>query len=238
MQKIFTTILMIFSFASYGQKGRFIPFKLIVIKPDTAIIDKSLYGDIDSVQSDYQKRYYNSLKQMEDLLKFEGYSKEMTQKFKDTQEKLKKEIPLMKAQEENIKKFKYYHTLSTYSTEVYNFYFNEYEPFSAIIELPNQNTDISSIVKLADTSKADYIVFFSNVHTDVKDGLPVLQLTTSLYSKKDNKIILTKQTEGDTSSRGDMWTCGSTTLSCLLINGVRTSTGQVAPEIAKRQIRH
>ncbi len=238
MKNFFTTILLIFSLASYGQKGSFIPFKLIVIQLDTAIIDKSLYGDTDSVQLDYQKRYYNSLKQMEDLLKFEGYSKEMAQKFKETQERLKKEIPLMKAQEENVKKFKYYHTLSAYSSEVYNFYFNEYEPFSAIIELPNQNTDISSIVKIADTSKADYIVFFSNVHTDVKDGLPILQLTTSLYSKKDNKIILTKQTEGDTSSRGDMWTCGSTTLSCLLINGVRTSTGQVAPEIAKRQIRH
>ena len=238
MQKIFTTILLTLSLASYGQKGKFNPFKLLVIRPDTAIIDKSLYGDVDSVQLDYQKRYYSSLKQMEDLLNFKDYSKEMEQQFKETQEKLKKEIPLVKAQEAEVKKFKYYQTLSSYSTEVYNFYFNEYEPFSTIIELPNQNTDITLLDKLADTSKADYIVFFSNIHTEIKDGMPILKLTTSLYSKKDKKIILTKDTEGDTTSRGDMWTCGSTILSCLLINGVRTSTDEVAPEIAKRQIRH
>jgi hypothetical protein len=34
-----------------------------------------------------------------------------------------------------------------------------------------------------------------------------------------------------------MWTCGPTPLSCLLINGVRTSTDEVVPELAKRQLR-
>src|SRR6187551_314315 len=81
-------------------------------------------------------------------------------------------------------KFKYYQELSVYSTEVYNFYFNEYEPFSAIIELPSQNTGIASLKQLTDTSKADYIVFFNNVHTETKYGMQILKLTTSLYSKK------------------------------------------------------
>jgi len=237
MKKVITVIFLIVSLASYGQKGRFNPFKLIVIKPDTAIIDKSLYGDIDSVQSDYQKRYYSFLKQMEDLLNFDSFPKEMATHFNETKERLKKQIPIMKSQESEVKKFKYYHTISRYSAEVYDFYFNEYEPFSSITEFSNQNYDSLSLIKLADTSKADYIVFFTNVHTETKDGGPVLMLTTSLYSKNDNKIILTRQTEGDTNSRGDMWTCGSTPLSCLLINGVRTSTEQVAPEIAKRQLR-
>ncbi|MGG9971705.1 hypothetical protein ACQ33O_07905 [Ferruginibacter sp. SUN002] len=237
MQKIFTLILLILCLTSYGQKGEFNPFKLIVLQPDTAIIDKTLYADIDSVQSDYQTRYYNSIKQMEDLLNFKDYSKEMEQEFKVTQEKLQKEIPLAKAQEEEVKKFKYFQTISSYSTEVYNFYFNEYEPFSTIIELPNQSIDITSLNKLADSSKSDYVIFFSNIHTETNDGLPILKLTTSLYSKKSNKIIFTKETEGDLNSRGDMWTCSNTALSCLLINAVRTSTDEIAPVIAKAQIR-
>jgi len=235
MQKLFTTLFLTISLTSYGQQGKFNPFKLVVIKPDTAIIDKSLQGDIDSVQSDYLKRYYNSVQQMEQLANSKNFPDDTS--FKATQEKMKTELVAAKAAEPEIKKFRYYQTISTYSTEVYNFYFNEYEPFSTIIELPNQKTDIASLTKLADTTKADYVVFFTEIHTEIKDGLTILKLTTSLYSKKQNKIILTKQTEGDTNSRGDMWTCGNTTLSCLLINGVRTSTDEVAPVIAKAQMR-
>ena len=120
---------------------------------------------------------------------------------------------------------------------MYNFYFNESEPFSTIIEIPNQKTDSLSLKTLADTAKADYIVYYNNIHTVDKDNLPVLKLTTSLYSKQDNTIILTKETDGDTTSRGDMWTCGSTTLSCLLINAVRTSTDEVTNVLRKRQFK-
>jgi hypothetical protein len=238
MQKIFTTFLLVFSLASYGQEGRWKPFKLLVIQPDTAIIDQSLFGDRDSVEADNLKSYYSTLKRYEDLLNFKDYSKEMEKSFKETQTRLQKEIPLMKAQEENVKKFKYYQTISQYSTQVYNFYFNEYEPFSTIIEIPNQRTDIGSLKTLADTSKSDYVVFYSNLHTVDKDGLPILKLTTSLYSKKENKVILSKETDGDTDSRGDMWTCNfNVRLSCLLINGVRTSTDEVASILRQRQIR-
>lgn len=238
MRKLFTIFLLVFSLSSYGQKGRWNSFKLLVIQPDTAIVDQSLFGDRDSIEANNLESYYSTLKRYEELLNFKDYSKEMEESFKETQERLKKEIPLMKAQEDNVKKFKYYQTISQYSTQVYNFYFNEYEPFSTIIEVPNQKTDVGSLKTLADTSKADYIVFYSNIHTTDKDGLPVLKLTTSLYSQKDNKVILTQETEGDTDSRGDMWTCNfNVRLSCLLINGVRTSTKEVATILRQRQIK-
>jgi len=238
MQKIFTTFLLAFSLTSYGQKGRWQPFKLLVIQPDTAVIDKSLYSDIDIIEADNLKSYYSALKRYEELLNFKDYSKEMDKSFKETQEKLKKEIPSMKAQEEEVKKFKYHQTVSQYSTQVYNFYFNEYEPFSTVIELPNQKTDLLSLQTLADTSNADYIVFYNNIHTVEKDGLLILKLTTSLYSKRDNKIILTKETDGDTNNSGEMWTCNmNIRLSCLLNNGVRTSTEEVAKVLREKQIR-
>jgi hypothetical protein len=236
MQRLFTTILLSLSLTSYGQHGKFNPFKLIVLKPDTAIIDKSLYGDRDSVEAGYLRRYYHAIEQLQQIAEAK-YLQDDTS-FARRQKEYKAEFIAAKAMEPEIKKFKYYQTLSTYSTEVYNFYFNEYEPFSKIIELPNQATDVAALSKLTDTSKADYVVFFSNVHSEVKDGLPILKLTTSLYSRKDNKIILTKETDGDTNSRGEMWTCDmNVPLSCLLINGVRTSTDEVANVLRRRQIR-
>jgi hypothetical protein len=131
-----------------------------------------------------------------------------------------------------------FHLLSSYSTEVYNFYFNEYEPFSTIVEAPNQKTELGNLKHLADSAKADYIVSFTNIHTEEKEGFLILKLTTLLYSKRDNKILLRIETEGDTHSRGEMWTCDmSVTLSCLLVNGVRTSTDEVANVLRRRQIR-
>ena len=235
MKALFSILLLTCSLVSFGQKGKFKPFKLIVLKPDTAIIDKSLYADIDSVESDYLKRYYSSMQEIEQTVNSNAFQNDTS--FKTTIEEMKKELVKLKAYEPEIKKFKYFHSFSAFSTEVYNFYFNEYEPFSQIIELPNQNIDLASLRKLADSSKADYIVFFTDIHTEERDGLQILKLTSSLYSKKDNKIILKKETEGDRVSRGSMWTCGSIELSCLLINAVRTSTDEIAPLIAKAQIR-
>lgn len=230
MQKVLTTILLTLSLASYGQKGKFNPFKLIILKPDTAIIDKSLYGDIDSIEATYRNRYYKSIEVNEGILQCESCDSSM-------KEEIKNKLLVMKSYEEEVKKFKYYQLVSSYSTEVYNFYFNEYEPYSTIIESPARQTDEKTLKELADSAKADYIIFFRDIHTEIRNDLPILKLTTLLYSRADNKILLTKETEGDMNSRGDMWTCFSP-LSCLFINGIKTSTDAVAPEIAKRQIRH
>lgn len=217
---------------TYGQNGMWKPFKLCVIQPDTAVIDQSLFSETDSIVATQLKRYYKSVDIMEKLVNCIG-----CQRDPDETEKMKQELTQLKSYESEAKRFKYFHLISSYSTEVYNFYFNEYEPYSTIIELPKQKTDIISLKNLADTAKADYIVFFSKIHSVDKDGLLTLKLTTSLYSKKDSKVILAKETEGDTISSGGLWTCGNTTLSCLLINAVKTSTDGVANVLRKKQIR-
>ncbi len=237
------TIRLFFIFAffssclvSYGQTGIWKPFKLLVVQPDTAIVDQSFNSQKDSVEAQNLRAYYATLKQLKDMLDTKDDAKDMEKLFAETHERLKKQIPLIEAQEEQVKKFKYYQTISQYSAQVYNFYFNEYEPFSTILEIPKHNTDLGVLKILADTSKADYIVFFSNIYSNTKDGLPILKLTTSLYSNKANKIILTKETEGDIDSRGFMWTC-EIPLSCLLVNSVRTSTDEVMKILKDLQVR-
>lgn len=234
MRQLFA-IIIICSLSSQlqAQKSPFKPFTLIVLQPDTVIVDKSFNDDIDKMQADYLRQYYTNIQQLEVMV---NTKLEVSATDKKILAAAKQELADAKASEEKAKQFKYYQVLSSYSVGTYHFYFNEYEPYSTIIELPKQKTAIAALKKLADSAKADYIIFFSNVHTTMKGGLPILKLTTSLYSKKTNTIILQKETEGDTHSEGGQWTC-SGLLQCLLVNGVRTSTDAVAPIIAKEQRR-
>ena len=231
MRGFSTIVLLVLTITVYGQSGQWKPFTLIVIQPDTAIINESLQPGKDSIVATQLKRYYRAVETLENLVNCIGCPRDSGET-----EQLKAELNLLKAHEPKAKKFRFFHVLSSYSTEVYNFYFNEYEPFSDIIEVPNQRTDLASLKALADSANADYVVFYSNVHTAENEGLPVLELTTSLYSREENKIILNKKTIGDSSSRGSMWTCNiDIVLTCLFINGVRTSTTEVAKVLRNRQ---
>lgn len=109
MKSTFILFFLIVSLGSFSQKGKFNPFKPIVLKPDTAIIDKSLTSDLDSVQSNYLKRYYHAIQEMEELVNSKNFPDDPT--FKKTQEKLKPELAAAKKAEPEIKKFKYYQTL-------------------------------------------------------------------------------------------------------------------------------
>ena len=84
MHKFVFLLLLTVSYTSYGQRGRFNPFKLIVLQPDTAIIDSSLYGDIDSVQIAYVRHYYSNVKQMEEMISFNHYPPEQAKEFEAT----------------------------------------------------------------------------------------------------------------------------------------------------------
>ena len=44
---------------SFGQNSQYRPFKMVIVSPDTAIIDEGLTNFVDSIELDYVKRYYN-----------------------------------------------------------------------------------------------------------------------------------------------------------------------------------
>ena len=230
--KLLTILFLTFCLQSNGQQRKFNTFKLIILKPDTVIIDKSLYSDRDSIVKAYNESYFRQVKLMEGLVNCVGCPHDSLKI-----EQWKNTLLFLKAKQSQILQFKYYDIISSSSVSVYYSDFDENEPFPEIIELPNQKVDIASLFKLADTSKADFIIYFRNIHTELKKGLPILKLTTSLYSKKENRILVTIETDGDANSRGDMGTCRSTVLACLLINAVGTSTDAIFPVIAKAQTR-
>lgn len=232
MYKLFTTLFLFIGVTVIAQdKGAYNPFKLLILKANTAILDASLYSGRDSMVVKYKRLYYSNLKAAEDQLNCTDCPKDSVHLNEQ-----REQITFLRSMEDEVKTFQIHHILSSYSEAVYSFNFNEYPPYSTMREMPYPKTDAAGLAYLADTSKADYIVFFSNVHSAVKHGGPVLQLTTSLYSRADKKIILTKEMEGGTDSLGGMWTCDDA-VNCIFINAVRSSTDEVSAVLAKRQMK-
>ena len=212
-------------------------FKMLVLKPDTAILEKSLYPETDSIVMGHQQRYYQQLRQMDELMNFQDFPKELKKSMEKEKLALIKAVGVMKSKEPEIKQFKYYYAISAYSTEFYNTYYNEYKQIAEVLEWPNQSTRLSDLSSLAFAQNADYVLFFENIHTEIKEESPLLKLKTTIYSKKENKIIFSEETLGDHLSEGGQWTCDAI-LHCLLVNGVKTSTELVFPFLIEHRLKN
>ena len=236
MQKFLALIFLTTTISCFGQQGNFNPFKLVIVSPAKASIDNSIISFVDTIQQDHLNSYYASIKEMEEMLSSTYYPKELiTEKqFKETQQETKSALDSAKKYENKIRQFKYYQTISEYSTRVYQFYFNEYPPFSTFQLIDNSKLTINNLKHIADSLEADYVVGYKDIHTVNKNGLLIIIMTTILFSKKENKILLETTTAGDENSYGDMWTC-SNPLSCLLVTIVKSSTDKVAEILVKRQ---
>ena len=236
MTKLILTFLILISTMSFGQKGIYKPFKMIIITPDTAIIEDDLKVFIDTVEHNYIRRYYYSVKQMEDLLNFKDYSDEMQKEFEKNRPRLEENIKAAKSIEPEIKKFKYFETIPIYTSEVFQLYFNEYPPNSTFQVVRRGSLKTDNLEQIANDYNADYVVSYKNIHTDSKDGQTIMRLTTTLFSKKKTKVLMDKESTGDTNSFGDMWTC-SDPLSCLLVTSVRSSSMEIYEVVSKLQKR-
>lgn len=222
------------AFCGYAQEGRYKPFKLVIVTPDTAVIDSRLNQYIDTIQASHLKEYYRSIAQMERMLNFKDYPKDDAKRFEETKKRVQATLIEAKKAETEVKNFKYYQTISEYSDEVLNMYFNEYPPLSTIGVVKTQSINFANLSHLADSLKADYIVCYRNIHSESENNEPIFKITTILYSNSDHKILFEKETKGDTNSRGDMWSC-TDLLSCLLVSSVKSSTDQIFAEVSKRQ---
>jgi hypothetical protein len=232
MKKIIILVFLAITITANAQEGKYVPFKLIVLKPEKVTIDSSFDQFKDSIVQTQTAKYYRSIKNYEDMANCKtcDFEKEDIERYKNIAAELKKIEP-------EVKKFKYFEMLSAFSSEIYNFYFNEYDPYSMVTELPYQNTSINELKLLAEARGVDYIIFFSEIHTVTKNKLTSLMLTTSVFSKKENKVILNIETSGDTKSRGEIWAC-TNPLNCLFTNAVRTSTNEVSDLLRKLQVKN
>jgi hypothetical protein len=191
---------------------------------------------IDTVEHNYIRRYYYSVKQMEDLLNFKDYSDEMKTEFEKNRPRLEENIKTAKSIESEIRKFKYFETIPIYTSEVFQLYFNQYPPNSIFQVVRRSSLKTDDLEQIANEYNADYVVLYKNIHTDSKSGQTIMKLTTILYSKKKAKVLMDKESNGDTNSYGDMWTC-SDPLGCLLVTSVRSSSMEIYEVVSKLQKR-
>lgn len=226
MRQFFIILFFLSSNFSFGQ-STFRPFKMIIVSPDTAIIDEELKIFADTVQADYLKTYYNSIKQMESFVNYTG-DKKMKKEYEE-------KIKVAKQSEQEVKKFKYFEVIPDYSCSVLQMYFNEYPPNSTFKVIRARDLKSKNLKDIADNYKADYVVSYKDIHTNKLDNeLLTMNVTTVLFSNKDSKVLFEKQGKGDLNSYGDMWTCMNP-LNCLLITSVKSSTTDIFETVSKRQ---
>jgi hypothetical protein len=243
MRIIITLISLSIHLISIGQKENWTPFTLIVLRPDTAIIDKSFNTQRDSfelyqIKSDLRCRNIS-------IDSLTAIKKSIPSGFKYSSVDLYSLESL-----KQIIDYKYYYFLSEYSTGICEFLFNNYQKSNGVyamahdvkvIEMANQKTDRRSLKLLADSVKADYIVYFKNIRTIRIDSSISLKMSTCVHSTKEDKVIVEKEIESQSfnvRSASDlssvMWNCNSK-LECLLVNAVRISSDLVVNAIRQRQ---
>lgn len=231
MKQFLSVLLFLISTLSFGQKSEYRTFKMIIVSPDSVAITEELNAYVDSIESDYVKGYYRSIKQMEDFLDWDDNSEEV----KKTKKKIEENLKIARQSEQEIKKFRYYETIPSYSRSVLEMYFNEYPPNSTFQVVRTKDLKSKDLKVIAETYKADYVVSYRDIHTDKLDnGLISMNLTTVLFASKESKILFERRTTGDMNSYGDMWTC-SNPLSCLLITSVKSSTTEIYNTVSKLQ---
>ncbi len=192
-------------------------FALLVLQPDTAILEGGLQSEIQTVEQDQQDKHNEAVHQMESVMNA-GYSKEMEKQMSRTREEIRK--TLQQAKEKKSDDFKYYHLVSTQLTEECIRYFAP-NPLAHITEYEFKTPDVSKLNELSDKMSCDYIVFFSNIKGKTKDNSPVLTITTSLYSKKNNAIVFSQPAEVCCDNKG------KGALSSLLRNAALSSFDQI-----------
>jgi len=166
-------------------------FALLVLQPDTAILEGSLQSEIKTVEQDQQDKYNSAIQQMESVVNA-GYPKETEKQMSRTREEIKKTLHLLK--EKNPDEFRYYHLVSSELTEECIRYYAQ-NPSVRITEHEFKSRDLSKLNDLSNQLNCDYIVFFSDIRGNTAGNAPVLKITTSLYSKKDNAVIYSQPIE-------------------------------------------
>lgn len=235
MKQVISALLFLVSTFSFGQKSEYRPFNMVIVSPDTAIIEDELKKFTDTLESDYVKQYYNSIRQMEAVLALKDYPADMKAHFEEKKKEYEEDLRAARQAEKEVKKFRYFETIPVYSKSILQMYFNEYPPNSTFQVVRPKDLKSKNLQDIAEAYKADYVVSYKDVHTSRLDnGLIEMNLTTVLFQAKGSKILFEKRTVGDTNSYGDMWSC-SNPLSCLLITSVRSSTTEIFNTISRLQ---
>lgn len=240
-------------FRSHGQETSkqdlFNPFSILIFKPDNATIADSLKVYADSIEQRHRDGFFISIENMEKLREL-GID--------DQKEQYDIQIQEMKSRENEIYKFKYYHSIAEKTLfelrQLFNANYWESNYISRVNTIEGETIDPSDLIThdfniLRKHYKVDYTVTFENVHTDRRNGTLTLKYVVTLFSRKENKVILKKEIEGnapvdnykllrDIFPPGNQHEFGihcENYLDCVILSAVRFSTEELFKVISERQ---
>jgi hypothetical protein len=219
----------------FNPSSTFAPFKMGIVKPNTAIVDKSLNHFKDSIELGFVRDYYNSIQQMEERIAFNASAEgeRMNELYGDSDSLYKAQLKYLKENKEDILDSKYYEVLSSYATKVYSLYFYASIPVTTVQEI--RNVKDASPIHLMDSLNLDYLLTYENIHTVSVWGDLEMRVTSKLFSLKEGKDIFITNSVVDNLSHGEMWTCDNELL-CFMLNSIRKTVDEYSMEIRRRQL--
>jgi hypothetical protein len=187
------------------------PAGILVINPDTAVINIIWQKNIASLQADFQNEYAYRETQTEML----SASKEpLPDSVKRKKEKLLFDKNSGILSGVDIRHFKYYDILSFKVAQALDAELNTRAPYIAIRVTTSGRISTGTIQPLARQANADYVIYFSNIHTGPDALVQELIFNLVLYSAKGNKVIFSKTMAVGDCGAGNNLSCGHS-LSCL-----------------------
>ncbi|MEJ0105907.1 MAG: hypothetical protein WDO19_26610 [Bacteroidota bacterium] len=192
MRNLFFFLLLLAGINGISQRTNNTSLVLGILQPDTAMLEGPLQSEVEIVEQDQQDKYNSAIRQMETVMNLKDYSRENEKQMSRTREEIRKALPALK--EKNTKNFRYYHLLSSSLGEACTAQFGK-NPLIRIEQYNLQASEITTLNEIAGKMNCDYIIFFSDIHGLSTDNSPVLKLTTSVYSKKDNAVIFSQPSE-------------------------------------------
>jgi hypothetical protein len=229
MRTIFVIIQMLIVMPLLSQQNEEISFKVLVIKPDTAILSSNLKKDISSIQTDF----LNEL----------SYLKNQREILADLKEPLPDSVSEKKAKaifdKKNytisifdINSFKYFDILSYKLAQALDSNLNSRQPYSLILEIDRQKTSTKQLKTLSRHTNADYVIYFKNIQSQTRNQIQELAVTIYLYSNNEDKIILSKDILARSNGDESVWLCRST-LSCLFNKAATLSAKELIPKLGR-----
>ena len=179
---ILIIIILLVQNDSFGQetsKGKYTPFSLLIIMPDSISLHESLTPFIDSVELDFRETYYSQLKQMEFMVDL--YPEER-------KHAIKLKIQRAKLAEMDVLNTKYLDLVPMLTcSELWDLFDNNYEySFDYISREELFSYDLE---RVANYYEVDYVLSYKQITTPIENGEPILKIETELFSKRDARVV-------------------------------------------------
>lgn len=172
------------------QESRYKPFRVLIISPDTARIDKELTVYVESIENRFKGSYYSMLRVFELLRSTENG---------EVEEKQRAAAAIQRARwfEVDVVRFRYYHMIAAEAFVSLNDRFQKYpweDSESLECQVVNKSDlETEDFVQLTRNYDFDYVIYFGDIVAKKYVDTFFMDMTTYLFSRADSKVIMKRR---------------------------------------------